>query len=105
MAALRLEHIANDDPGSFCGEQASLSGALPACSPLMSMTFPLRRSILSSTFLKKLGALTGPYHAMLAVDERVSSSPAFRHLNACLALSGNPAQMEMAAAPKDDPPS
>jgi hypothetical protein len=28
LAALRLEHITNDDPRSFCGEQASLGGAL-----------------------------------------------------------------------------
>src|SRR6266478_9746984 len=32
LAALRLEHIANDDPCSFCGEQASLGCALSACS-------------------------------------------------------------------------
>jgi hypothetical protein len=32
LAALRLEHIANDDPRYFCGEQASLGCALSACS-------------------------------------------------------------------------
>ena len=32
LAALRLKHIANDDPRSFCGEQASLGFALSACS-------------------------------------------------------------------------
>src|SRR5205823_7900120 len=32
LAAFRLEHIANDDPRSFCGEQASLGCALSACS-------------------------------------------------------------------------
>jgi group II intron reverse transcriptase/maturase len=48
LTTLRLEHIANDDPRSFCGEQASLGCALSACAPLISMTFPLRRSIFSS---------------------------------------------------------
>jgi hypothetical protein len=33
LAALRLEHITNDNPRSFCGEQASLGGALSACAP------------------------------------------------------------------------
>jgi len=32
LAAFRLEYIANDDPGSFCGEQASLGCTLSACS-------------------------------------------------------------------------
>jgi hypothetical protein len=32
LAALWLEHIANDDPRSFCDEQPSLSCALSACS-------------------------------------------------------------------------
>jgi hypothetical protein len=39
-AALRLEHIANDDPRSFRGEQASLGCALSACASADQYYFP-----------------------------------------------------------------
>jgi hypothetical protein len=32
LAAFRLEHVANDNPGSFCDEQTSFRCAVPACS-------------------------------------------------------------------------
>jgi hypothetical protein len=57
LAALRLEHIANDDPGSLCDEQASLGCALPAGSPTDEYDFPIEAIHLSSNCLKNLGAL------------------------------------------------
>jgi len=33
LAAFRLEHVANDNPGAFRDEQARLGCTLPACSP------------------------------------------------------------------------
>src|SRR5467141_52981 len=39
-AALRLEYIANDDPRSFCDEQASLGCALSARSSTDEYDFP-----------------------------------------------------------------
>src|SRR6266404_2172478 len=44
----------------------------PRAPPLMSMTLPLRRSILSSICLKNVGAA---YHAMLMAARRAPSSP------------------------------
>src|ERR1700724_216146 len=38
--ALRLEYVANHDPRSFCGEQASLGCALSACSSTDEYDFP-----------------------------------------------------------------
>src|ERR1700758_4302333 len=46
LAAFGLEHVANDNPGSFCNEQTSFRCPCPRAPPLMSMIFPLRRSIL-----------------------------------------------------------
>src|ERR1700751_3126052 len=52
----------------------------PRAPPLMSMTFPLRRSILSSICLKNVGTFTDAYHAMLTAARRASSSSASWHL-------------------------
>src|SRR5215469_6994011 len=40
LAAFRLDHIANDDLGSFRDEQASLGCTLPACSSTDEYDFP-----------------------------------------------------------------
>jgi len=40
LSALRLEHIANNDPRSFSDEQASLGRALTACTTTDEYDFP-----------------------------------------------------------------
>jgi hypothetical protein len=68
LAALRLEHITNDNLRSFCGEQASLGGALSACAPTDQYYFPFE-AIHSLLHLIEecwfFGSFRDAYHAML----------------------------------------
>jgi len=48
LSALRLKHIANNDPRSFSDEQASLGRALTACSSTDEYDFPFETIHLSS---------------------------------------------------------
>jgi hypothetical protein len=66
-AALGLAHIADDDPRSFCSEQASLGCALSACASTDQYDFPfeaihsLLHLIVECWFF---GSLRDAYHAM-----------------------------------------
>src|ERR1700736_6030559 len=82
LAALRLEHIANDDPRSFCGEQASLGCALSACASTDKYDFPFEAiHFLSSICLKNVGTFRGTYRYVRrpAISRGVAGNGPWRH--------------------------